>query len=62
MNCAWCDCYLRDGATTGESQVYSPTRSFVLCEPCWLEEDALVEESGTNDLPEQLAIYRGSEG
>ena len=55
--CANCKNHrLEDGS--GESQIYSPHEAFTLCEECWLEEDRLIEEEGTNDLPERLAHYK----
>lgn len=55
--CARCGKVLDDGACTGESQLYSPNTAFTLCEPCWLKEDAEIEEYGTNDMPELLKTY-----
>lgn len=55
--CARCGRAIKEGECTGESQLYSPRRAFILCEPCWLKEDAEVEEAGTNNLPDLLATY-----
>lgn len=57
--CSACRMWIPDGATTGESSLYSPDRAFTLCEPCWLAEDALIDERGTNNLPEELSRYYG---
>lgn len=58
--CASCRGRLPPGSTTGDSAIYNPGRDsgFTLCEPCFFEEDACIEERGTNDLPDVLADYR----
>ena len=56
-SCARCGTRIKDGDCTGESQLYSPERAYTLCEPCWLKEDAEIEDAGTNKLPELLATY-----
>lgn len=56
-NCARCCKSMRYGDASGESQVFSPTRAFELCEPCWLKEDAEIEANGSNKIPELLAMY-----
>jgi hypothetical protein len=56
--CANCLVDLYDAHCTGTSGLYNPgPRSFLLCEPCWLEEENLVDESGTNNHPERVARY-----
>jgi hypothetical protein len=55
--CASCGRLLTNCAD-GVSSVYSPDQQFMLCEPCWLEEDAEIEARGTNDLPERIHQYR----
>ena len=55
--CARCGKWIRDGETTGESGLYSPSRAYLLCEPCWLDEEVEQEERGTNNLPDTLAKY-----
>ncbi len=46
------------GNCTGTSGLYNPGRnSFILCEDCWLEEEGLVDETGTNNHPERVARY-----
>ncbi len=56
--CAKCLVDLRHADCTGESALFSPDREFELCEPCWIKEDALIDERGTNDLPEIVERYR----
>lgn len=56
--CARCCDQLWPGATTGESALYSPDRPFELCEPCFFAEEALIDEQGTNNLPDELRRYR----
>lgn len=58
MKCANCAKELRQGETTGESGIYSPHESFTLCEDCFLAEDALITELGSNNLPDRLEHYR----
>lgn len=57
--CASCKGWRGSRSASGESQLYSPNRPFILCEPCWLDEDDMVDEAGTNDLPDVLARYAG---
>jgi len=56
--CARCRIRLRYEDCQGESGLYSPNRSFTLCEPCFEEEDRETEELGTNDIPERIEAYR----
>ena len=56
--CARCRKLIRRGDTTGESVLYSPNRSFTLCEPCFFEEEAETEQEGTNNLPARIEEYR----
>lgn len=55
--CAACKGWRGSRDAEGESQLYSPHRKFTLCEPCWEDEDAMVDETGTNDHPAILARY-----
>ena len=55
--CARCCKSIRPDETTGESGLYSPSRSFTLCEPCFFAEDAEIEEKGTNNMPDVIASY-----
>lgn len=58
MNCANCLDYIGPRDTTGVSGLYNPGRnSFLLCEDCWLAEEDLVDETGTNNHPERVARY-----
>ena len=58
MKCDWCRKTIGAYEVTGESALYSPDRVYILCEPCFLKEDALIEKEGTNDLPIVLANYK----
>jgi hypothetical protein len=60
MICANCCLNLRFAKCTGESGLYSPGRSFELCEPCWIEEDRLIDEQG-NNIPDRLERYRAND-
>lgn len=42
----------------GISGVYSPDLEFLLCEDCWYEEEAEIDERGTNDLPHRIVHYK----
>lgn len=59
MICANCCRDLHAVRCTGQSGLYYPNndKGIELCEPCFLEEDELIEELGTNDQPERLARY-----
>jgi len=61
--CAKCSesLFNRDGSIrpTGESGIYNPNGpSILLCEYCFDAEDDLIEQKGTNDLPDVLARYK----
>lgn len=58
--CANCLKYVKDEECQGESGLFSPTRAYMLCEPCFLEEDRLIDEQGTNDMPERLQKYKNN--
>lgn len=60
MICANCRKRLRETDFTGESALYSPKRSFTLCEECFLAEDDFITESGTNNHPERIALYEAN--
>lgn len=55
FHCARCKKPVRQGQPEGESGIYQSHHR--LCEPCFFDEDAEIEEKGTNDLPETLAGY-----
>jgi recombinational DNA repair protein (RecF pathway) len=55
--CARCGKWIKHGETTGESQLFSPTKAYTLCEPCWLEEEVEIEAEGTNAMPAVIASY-----
>lgn len=55
--CVRCRSQIWRHETHGESSLYSPDRSFTLCEPCFFDEDAEIEREGTNNLPDRLADY-----
>lgn len=56
--CARCRAILYESDCTGESGIYSPNRSFTLCEPCFFDEDKEIGDAGTNDLPDRIEAYR----
>ena len=56
--CARCRCNLYETDCTGESGLYSPNRSFTLCEPCFFDEEAETDREGTNDIPLRVEEYR----
>lgn len=56
--CARCRIRLRWEDCQGESGLYSPNRSFILCEPCFDEEDREIDVRGMNDLPERIEEYK----
>jgi hypothetical protein len=57
-------CHYPLGNTRGESGIYGSDDVPDLCEPCWLAEDALIDQEGTNSpewsdvIKERLAYYR----
>lgn len=56
--CANCGCSLTGAKELGSSSLYFPNGYDIeLCVPCWNEEEALIETSGTNNHPERLANY-----
>ena len=56
--CAGCGMRLYRDSPMGESSIFSPHREYLLCEPCFDVEDALVENEGTNVLPDVLNFYK----
>ena len=61
-HCANCKVDLYDAPCTGTSGLYNPgPRSFLLCEDCFLEEEDLVDETGTNNHPERVARYAANQ-
>jgi bacterioferritin-associated ferredoxin len=52
------NCLEQLGRSTGESQLYGSRGVGSLCEECWLAEDSLVEEEGTNAPEFSEAIAR----
>lgn len=55
--CACCKKEINYGEPDAESALYSPFEKFILCEPCFFDEDKEIEEKGRNDIPERLAKY-----
>lgn len=56
--CACCAERLYPSDTTGVSGLYNPgSNSFILCEPCWLEEEDLIDYTGSNVHRERVARY-----
>lgn len=56
--CPRCCKPIRPGATLGESAIYRSHDIPELCERCFEDEDAEIDERGTNDLPDVLGRYR----
>lgn len=55
--CPSCCGPIYSGDCTGESGIYRSGDVSELCERCFLIEEAIIDEQGTNDLPEILAAY-----
>lgn len=60
--CRCCLGWRGDRDCEGLSSLYSPDREYVLCEPCFEDEEALIDASGSNDHPEIVAAYRARSG
>lgn len=57
--CAGCGGYIANARETGVSSIYNPGGpSILLCKPCYDAEDELIEQSGRNDHPGELARYK----
>ena len=41
-----------------ESSLYSPDVAFTICEACFLWEEDLIEQTGSNDHPEVVKSYK----
>jgi hypothetical protein len=62
QHCANCEAYIGDDAVcpreTGVSGIYFPNGfDILLCENCFLGEEALIDNEGSNDHPLRLARY-----
>lgn len=58
FNCASCGTRVEPEDTSGTSGLYHPgPRTFLLCEDCFLEEDTMIDETGTNNHPDRLQRY-----
>lgn len=55
--CPSCCKAIHSGECTGESGIYKSYDVPDLCESCFLKEEAIIDERGTNDLPEILLSY-----
>lgn len=53
--CPRCKKHTLDRTDCGESSLYGSFHE--ICEPCFHDEYAQIEEAGTNDLPDVLAAY-----
>lgn len=61
-NCANCNCSLYMAKADGVSGLLNPgPKWFRLCEPCWIEEEDLVDELGTNVMPDRVARYTANQ-
>jgi hypothetical protein len=57
-DCLRCGGWRGPRTSSGQSGIYQSHDIPDLCEPCFFDEDAEIEEKGHNDLPETLAKYR----
>ncbi len=56
--CARCGKDISNECSTGESGLYNPGPvGILLCEPCFHDEEAEIDDVGTNNLPETLKAY-----
>jgi DNA-directed RNA polymerase subunit RPC12/RpoP len=55
QHCAACGRALIRGDTRWESAIYGSHH--ILCEPCGHDEEQLIDNVGTNDLPNILELY-----
>ena len=53
--CPRCKKYVLNRSDCGESSLYGSRH--IICNQCFEDEDAEIEEAGTNDLPAILASY-----
>jgi hypothetical protein len=44
-----------------DSDLYSPSRTFLLCERCFLMESDEIGKKGTRDIPERLRQYKSNQ-
>jgi hypothetical protein len=50
-------CLVLLGRCTGASSLYSPNKGYILCVSCFENENELIDEKGTNDIPQEVARY-----
>lgn len=55
--CVGCGMQLFRGSTYGESSIYQSRPRHILCESCFEVEEALIDNEGTNNLPDVLKFY-----
>lgn len=55
FTCARCKQFFPNASCSAESGIYQSRH--VLCEPCFFDEDAEIEERGTNNLLDTLEKY-----
>lgn len=60
--CVACRGWRGDPSCSGESSLYSPKREFILCEPCWIDEDRFIDDKGDNDHPQIVEAYASGKG
>ena len=56
--CANCGKSLVNDIEYGESSLYSPKLAFMLCMPCYREEEDLIQKYETNNIPELIKHYK----
>lgn len=56
--CPFCTGSISFGDCTGESGLYLSHGVSELCERCFLLEEAITDEEGTNNIPDLLEKYR----
>ena len=57
MRCCNCGKEMHDTETQGYSSIYGASEYHLMCEPCFFEEEALIDERGSNDHPDRLKHY-----
>lgn len=56
--CPRCMSLIPRGSGRGSSSIYQSHDIPDLCEPCFFDEEAEIDERGTNNLPDTLGRYR----
>ena len=56
--CAACRCMM--GNVQWVSSVYSPHKRYLLCESCGENEEVMIEQKGSNGIPELIWLYQSN--